>query len=285
MGKMMRIAINKSLRNEKGQALIIVLIVLLMGGLITAPLLNYMGTGLIAVQANEERTAEFYAADAGVEDALWLIKADASGLPEIDVDPWVYTMGDMNGKQVTVEVASVWILDGIEDPVHGQTPHAELLAVGRVTDPVTGQYEVEVYYDGSIGNVRVDRVGVWLPIDFGYGGSSSGMTTDDPVPGPPRGGLTLIWDFNPPILFKNKVVTTKSQYFSITPPGDPEGDFAWVRTTRNDIYLSWDGENVSYIVTATAIDSATGKQTEAVAYTFRDSAAEVGLITWEISRQ
>ncbi len=265
--------------------MILVLILLVVGSLTITPLLGFMGSGLIAVQANEARTAELYAADAGVEDALWLMKANAGGLPEIGEDPWVYTMADMNGKQVTVEMASVWILDGLEDPVYGQTPHSELVAVGRVADPIAGQYEVEISYDGTNGNVRVERVGVWLPNGFGYGGSSSGMTTDDPVFGPPRGGLSLIWDYNPPILFKNKEVTTRYQTFLITGPDEPEGDFAWVRTTRNDIYLSWDGENVSYIVTATAIDSATGKQTEAVAYTFRDSAAEVGLITWEISRQ
>ena len=50
-----------------------VLILLLISGLIIGPLLSYMGTGLITGEVYEKRTAELYAADAGVEDAIWRI--------------------------------------------------------------------------------------------------------------------------------------------------------------------------------------------------------------------
>ena len=62
--------------DETGQALILALILLLLGSLMIAPLLGFMGSGLEAGQAYEARMAEVYAADAGIEDALWKIKND-----------------------------------------------------------------------------------------------------------------------------------------------------------------------------------------------------------------
>jgi hypothetical protein len=60
-------------RGEKGQALIIAMIMMLLGSLIIVPMLAYMGSGLKAGMVQEKRTDELYAADAGVEDALWQI--------------------------------------------------------------------------------------------------------------------------------------------------------------------------------------------------------------------
>ena len=60
-------------KKERGQAFILALIMLLVGGLIIAPLMGFMATGLIAGQAIEEKVNEVYAADAGIEDAIWKI--------------------------------------------------------------------------------------------------------------------------------------------------------------------------------------------------------------------
>jgi len=70
----MKIAVKRLIRDEKGQTLILILILLVVGGLIMTPLLAYMSTGLIAGEVYERRAAELYAADAGVEDAIWKIQ-------------------------------------------------------------------------------------------------------------------------------------------------------------------------------------------------------------------
>ena len=101
MGKMMKTVLSKLRRDETGQAFILVLILLIVGGLIITPLLGFMSTGLIAGQLNEERMAELYAADAGIEDALWRIKTKAAGLPQAEgEDPMEYFIADVNGKDV-----------------------------------------------------------------------------------------------------------------------------------------------------------------------------------------
>jgi len=91
-------------RDEAGQTFILVLILLLLGGLMIAPLLGFMGTGLKAGQAYEKRMAELYAADAGVEDALWQIMTKPAGLPQAEDDPPMppYSIADVNGKQVNL---------------------------------------------------------------------------------------------------------------------------------------------------------------------------------------
>ena len=88
-----------------------VLILLLISGLIIGPLLSYMGTGLITGQVYEMRTNELYAADAGVEDAIWKIQhAREAGLPGCG-NQWVYTypgpgepLFEVNGKNIVVTI-------------------------------------------------------------------------------------------------------------------------------------------------------------------------------------
>jgi hypothetical protein len=69
----MKAVVKGIIRNEKGYALTLVLILLVVGGLILAPLLGLMSTGLLAGKVYEKKTDEIYAADAGVEDAIWRI--------------------------------------------------------------------------------------------------------------------------------------------------------------------------------------------------------------------
>jgi len=78
MGRIIMAEVKKALtcliKNESGQgALAIVLILVILGALILGPLLAFMGTGLKAGQMHEERTKELYAAESGIEDALWIL--------------------------------------------------------------------------------------------------------------------------------------------------------------------------------------------------------------------
>jgi hypothetical protein len=97
----MKTVVKGLIRNEKGYVLIAVLILLVVGGLILTPLLGLMSTGLLAGKVYEKKMDEYYAADAGVEDAIWKIQTnnltfvnDYSGPLDLAV----------NGKNVTVEV-------------------------------------------------------------------------------------------------------------------------------------------------------------------------------------
>jgi hypothetical protein len=103
---MMKAGLTGLIRAEKGQALVLAVILLLIGGLIAAPLLAYMGTGLITGEVYEKRTAELYAADAGWEDAVWKIQSGevvlCPGQPH-----YSYNVSDVNGKKIDVVITLV----------------------------------------------------------------------------------------------------------------------------------------------------------------------------------
>jgi len=110
----LKIAVKRLIRDEKGQMMILALILLVVGGLIMAPLLAYMSTGLIAGQVYESSTAELYAADAGVEDAFWQLKQQDPDIPTTpEQAPLTYTLGSaMNNKTVEVTIDMISGTDG-----------------------------------------------------------------------------------------------------------------------------------------------------------------------------
>jgi len=102
----MKIAVKRLIRDEKGQTLILTLVLIVVGGLIAVSLLAYMGTGLISGEVYERKMAELYAADAGVEDACWQLKQID---PEPDIPttpeqpPLTYTLNStVNDKEIEV---------------------------------------------------------------------------------------------------------------------------------------------------------------------------------------
>jgi hypothetical protein len=102
----MKIAVKRLIRNEKGQALIAAVILLLVGGLLVSSLLSYMGTGLLTGRTYERKSAELYAADAGVEDAVW--KIQQGDAPLCPGNPTLsYNISDVNGKSVGVTITLV----------------------------------------------------------------------------------------------------------------------------------------------------------------------------------
>jgi len=159
-GEKRKIDVKTLIRDEKGAALVMVLILLLISGLITGPMLSYMGTGLSSGEVYEMRTDELYAADAGVEDAIWKIQqgyvALCPGDPTYD-----YTMSDVNGKSVdvtitsfdgsgnltlTYRVVSTSSGDGIgteiEAYIFGVNPYGDY--EGLLGQVLTSQYEISI---------------------------------------------------------------------------------------------------------------------------------------------
>jgi hypothetical protein len=112
----MKKLVNGIVRGEKGHGLDLVLVLLGVGGLIMAPLLGLMGTGLLAGQVYENKTDELYAADAGVDDAVWKIDNRVDEVAYLycpaSNHSWTYPEpGDppfeVNGKSVSVTIT--WV--------------------------------------------------------------------------------------------------------------------------------------------------------------------------------
>ena len=295
---------NKLIRDEKGQALLMVLILILVGGLIIAPLLAHMSTGLkVGREVYEEKMYGQYAADSGVEDALYKIKVDDPALPPewegvweggdygIPYGPPDYPLLHLNGNDVAVTIQPYWILTGLEDDKEGMMPHSEMVVVGNTTgtDPDTGNgvYQISINYDLSIGELFLMRIGAWLPSGFEYVGGSSNLEADEdakyycvPVTEDFRGGTAIKWNYSSPyVKFEDfpggsagKVAVT----FQFTPQGNPTSAFSWVREKRGDIYLSWDVGVKVFKIRSLATDIASRKTVTVEAYASKNETPGMG---------
>ena len=85
------------------------LILLILGALIIAPILAYMGTGLKASQTHERRTDELYAADSGINLAMWQLGPGELAVPEAGVE---LPQFELNDTTVNVAIQIVDAGDG-----------------------------------------------------------------------------------------------------------------------------------------------------------------------------
>ena len=123
----MKTSVKRAIRDEKGSVLILVLVLLVVGGLILTPLLGLMSTGLLAGQVYEKKTAELYAADAGVEDAIWRIQSNNL---TFDEDNHAH-LGPLtvNGRSVQVEIYREDL-----DPTCGEELTYQILSTAATSD-------------------------------------------------------------------------------------------------------------------------------------------------------
>ena len=137
----MKIAVRGLIRDEKGAAMVLALILLVVGGLIIAPLLGFMSTGLIAGEVYERRMDEVYAADAGVEDALWNIQLKTDKVTELTQcnQSTNYTITDVNGKKVGINITLMTVWDDIP---------CDYRVVSTATGDGSGT-EIEAYVTGE----------------------------------------------------------------------------------------------------------------------------------------
>ena len=206
MNKMIRKMLTQISGEQKGQVLILALILLILGTLIMGPLLSYMSTGLRTNRVYDNKTEQLYAADSGVEDAKWKIQYDK--LPiffpsysqfdfgttysyEISNNTATGEIGEnINRYPVDVDIRNVWIpadyipTPGIETAqniiqdydapsleVFGSTKDNQI-AINYAGEPIQiSRFNVKIVYTrGSedIGALQVQRIGVWLPAGFEY---------------------------------------------------------------------------------------------------------------------
>jgi len=299
----MKKGLSKSIRNEKGQALAIVLALLAIGALTIVPLLRYTYTGLSASRIYDEKMELSYAAEAGLEDGIW--KTDNETIPLNPYDygtVYNYSLPEnINNAAVDVSIKQVWPLAGLESDAYGTEPVDNLAVTGGVVD-VLGGFQVRLTYYDPDEPLYIDRVAVWLPPGFEYDAdSSSGITAHDDVPDNPtevswNGGTALEWDFFAPVDFAylpepgagggiggmepGVEMSLRVLEFSVTPQGEvAKGSYSWVKTT--DIpnpYLSWERNITIYRIDSTATDNTTGKTATAKGYTYVSEGIETDWI-------
>jgi hypothetical protein len=203
----------KRVNYESGQALILVLVLLLLGSFIIAPLMAYMATGLRTTsQVFEPKVDAQYAADAGIEDAVWQIKYEHLDTLFPDYSPydyttdWTYPLSEqVNAKSTSVSINNVWIPKNVAAPGESQARNiieaGKLIVTGSIS--ATSTYRIKIsYYKGAAENLGVTSLGVWLPRGFEYVMGSSDFEVQGtsyysvPEVSPHAGGQAVIWTFS-----------------------------------------------------------------------------------------
>lgn len=94
-------------REESGQVLVMALIALAVGVLLVAAFLAYASTSQRASQGAREAMVDHYAADAGVEHAIWRLTYESGFTQTVaSGSPIVYSI-TVNGRTVMITVTQV----------------------------------------------------------------------------------------------------------------------------------------------------------------------------------
>ena len=148
-------------------ALVWAMIAMALGTMLITSTLSYMVSGIKSVTINERLTQELYAADAGVEWAMWCIKNDISCNSSITV----------NGLEVNITVGAL-----IELPygpvITGGGEHVDWMVVySEVIDNEddTFTYIIHIINQAESGEppIKLDQIGAGLPDGFTYINGSS----------------------------------------------------------------------------------------------------------------
>jgi hypothetical protein len=258
-------------RSQRGEIMLTTLIFVMLGFVIIVPLVSLTGTSLKTGMVFDKKSAALYAADAGIEDAIWQIKYDRLGgtfknhNPEFDyfdyqTDYWQYALPNFNGKpqingdNVTVKIWNVWIPQNITKPTRS-TAHAiintnKLLITGGAYG--TSSFNIVLTYNMAAGeNLSVKTVGVWLPPGYTYtsGSSSLEQNAGAPyycVPNTPinyQGGQVIIWNLDslaftqmPDVTTTDTPMTTSITFdYTASNSGSRPDGVAWATTGGVDL--------------------------------------------------
>ncbi len=273
---------------ERGQILVIVLVFMVLGSLVLGPLLSYLGTAFQAGGVYHDKTDRFYAADSGIEDALWQIKYAHLDSKFVDYNPpydpydfttaWSYQLDEpVNEQDVGVTIQNVWMPTvtptdlGItwQDAREGVESN-KLIVTGTASSETT--YKIKITFnpeEGEEDSLLVESIGIWLPLGFTYEGNSNILSYEPLQEYYPEvtvtehdGGQAVVWNFGylaPFIEFPGvdpdafPLTTEVSFSYASTLEDVQPAAVAWMTTGGvPGVRISWDADTKIYRIAASA---------------------------------
>ena len=282
------------LSSQKGQALIIVLGLLAIGGLTVAVSLNYATTSLKGSRIVEENTKGIYAADAGVEYALWSLQ---EGLLSPSEGETTSNAAPENINQMAVDIqieneGTFTLTTGeLSGAVGSQYQRLDVDGEAEVVGGDTANYTITLTRMEDFNTeIKLNEVGATLPPGYEYvpdstsgnlsssNPSSSGTTLD--------GAQWLKWEWsapNRPEIPKGEPMTV-THSFLITGTEDLEGDYAWAWSQTGGIGLVGEITGTRYRITATATRPEDGRTTAEIESTIIIVGGDMEIMSWQITK-
>lgn len=207
MKKLCAIWLNIFNKKEKGFALILVLVFMVIGVLIILPVITYSTTGINTGEVYTNKAETLYAADAGIEDAKWQIAYDQLSGKFDTYDPhdynttWTYSLPQVSGKpqindkNVNVTINNNWVPRDITAPdtatANSIINNTRLMVTGGAYSATS--YNIVITYNPGPGeDLEIDTIGIWLPPGYTYKASSSNLGAE-PTTSWYQGGQSVIW--------------------------------------------------------------------------------------------
>ncbi|UCD53986.1 MAG: hypothetical protein JSU76_03585 [Dehalococcoidia bacterium] len=278
------------MRGERGQALPAVLMLLVLGGLIIVPALNYTSTSLNAGQVVEENVKGGYAAEAGVEHVLWSMKNGAAVLLE-------QLPEDVNQMQVSMQTQELGNYALYNGQLGLTGVHYDYLAIDKqlIWKEEAGAYEytIIITWQAPIGDppIILEEVGAALPLGYAYKPNSaanfpenlSTAEPDDALNG--NGTHMLNWALGAPFPMISEGDPVKTQTFYITGEGDTGSSYVWIVAAREDVSIVSGTVGTLYRITATATQPEDGEITaEITADVMVNEAGEaIDIVLWQVN--
>lgn len=267
------------LRNEKGQALPIVLAILALGGLTIAMSLNYATTSLNSSRILQEKMEGVYAAGAGVEHALWSLGNSIS--------PPMQLPENINQMEVNIQTE--------DKGAYTLSQHNDYLGVSGeiVWDEIAEAYKYAITVTWQPGSgtpeVKLAEVRARLPPDYSYQSGSAAnfienLATSEPsVTVDSQGCYLLSWEFGAPKPCVTEENPVQTQTFYITGEGSQVNNYTiWVVANRSDIGTVSEITGTSYRITAIATRPEDGKPTSRIAAEAMIGGGATYITLWQI---
>lgn len=279
--------LKKLIRSEKGQVLPAVLGLLVLGGLIIAPSINYISTCMNSSRMINAGVRGTYAADAGIEDVLWSL---ARGSP-----PPAQLSGTINQMNVAIQTENkgeytLYLGELIEPGEHndyldvdGEMVWDEGANAYNYTITITWQA------DPGTPGIKLQQVGARIPVGYTYQEGSAAdfeenLSTDEPSELlDAQGAYMLNWEFDSPYPTISASNPVRTQTFYITGGGNPEGHYAWVVANRSDIGAVGEVAGAYYQITATATRPEDGRTTAQIVAQVMVGLDETYILSWQIA--
>jgi len=277
------------INDEKGQALPVVLALLLLGGLLVAPPLNYAATSLNSGRIIEEGVDGLYAADAGVEYVMWCLEHSIpppQQLPENINHMGVALQTEEKGNY-TLYFGEI-ILAGVHSnylDVAGDMVWDEEAQAYRYTITITWQP------DSGTPVIHLEEIGARLPPNCDYQPCDlatsfpDNLSTSEPDQVVDEAGALMVnWVLDTPLpsVSEDNPVQTQSFYIT-TQEESQEGNYAWIVANREDIGAVGEINGILYRITATAKRCGDAETTAEIVADVMITDESTDIISWQVS--
>ncbi len=265
----------------------ITLALLVIGGLTIVPSLNLVFTSAKTSNMLETGIKGTYAADAGVEDALWSLANGQSLLTQLP--------DNINDMQVDIQTVNegaytLYLGEFIEPGEHSDY----LDVTGNMTwDAGADAYKYTITItwqpDSGAPTIHLEGVGARIPVGYSYQAGSAAdftenLSTDEPDETPDSQGAYLLnWELGTPAPEVSGSAPVQTQVFYITGSGDQGGHYAWVVANREDIGAVGEINGTFYEITATAVHPENNRTTAKIVVNVIIDGENTYITSWQIA--